>query len=469
MRTQLSTALQLPTDEVGSALLDLNENQWFDRKSVLVSPPDLAKAQVAMANAEGGAVVIGLRDQQIEGIASYPEKVNALRQVAMDFTRPLVRIHAVEFPCINSRGEPDHVLIIEVEPSEVVHATARDEVYLRVGDETRRLTFAQRQELVYDKGQSVFDGTLVAGVDLDDLDWETIYTYAQAAGSADPERLLQHRGLLRNEEVTAAALLLFGKNPQLEFPNAYVRVLRHAGTIRETGSRQKLTADTSFDGVIDSVLQRASQRIRETQPTARQLQQSGRFGDVPLVPEGAWIEALVNAVIHRSYSIGGDHIRVEIFDDRIEVTNPGRFPGLAESTDPREAMRFARNPRVARVCTELGWAQELGEGIRRMFDEMHRAGLPSPAYHQSSGGVRVTLTTAAVDPEVATQLSPGWQDILAALGQAGRLRTGDVEELLGIARPTAIRRLRQLESFGLIRWVGASHTDPTAHWIQTDD
>ncbi len=77
------------------------------------------------------------------------------------------------------------------------------------------------------------------------------------------------------------------------------------------------------------------------------------------------MEGLVNAAIHRSYNIGGDHIPVDIFDDRIKVESPGPFPDLVDPRAPRDVTRFARNPRTARVCADLRFGQELGEGIRR--------------------------------------------------------------------------------------------------------
>jgi ATP-dependent DNA helicase RecG len=57
--------------------------------------------------------------------------------------------------------------------------------------------------------------------------------------------------------------------------------------------------------------------VTELQPARRALAPSGRFEDIPLVPEDAWLEGIVNAVVHRSYSLAGDHIRIEIFDDRM--------------------------------------------------------------------------------------------------------------------------------------------------------
>jgi len=466
MRTEAAQALSKRPADVGRALLAVPESQWFDRKSARTAPRDLANAEIAFANAEGGTIVVGLSRQGVEGVDTA--KANDLRQAAMDFAAPPVRAHASEIECVNENGAAARLLVIEVEPSDAVHSNPRDEVYLRVGDETRRLSFAQRQELVYDKGQSVFDGSPAPDASEDDLKWESIRGWAESLGAADPKRLLRRRGLLRREGLTAASVLLFGVNPQIAFPNAYVRVLRHRGAERQTGERQQLGEDQSFDGAIDEILSRSAEAVRTLQPTVRRLSAYGRFADVPLIPERAWVEAIVNAVIHRSYSLGGDHIRVEIFDNRIEVSNPGRFPGLFEERDPREVMRFARNPRIARVCAELGWAQELGEGIRRMFDEMAAAGLPAPSYRQTAGAVQVVLMAVPVDEETAEALPAGWQDVVAALHQAGGLKTGEVEELLGVSRPTAIKRLRLMQELGVIRRHGQSDTDPVAFWALAD-
>jgi ATP-dependent DNA helicase RecG len=78
------------------------------------------------------------------------------------------------------------------------------------------------------------------------------------------------------------------------------------------------------EGPIPHQILGARDAIRDMQPKRPALQSSGRFEPVGLVAEDVWLEGVVNAVIHRSYSIAGDHTRVEIFDDRIEITSPGR-------------------------------------------------------------------------------------------------------------------------------------------------
>jgi ATP-dependent DNA helicase RecG len=212
------------------------------------------------------------------------------------------------------------------------------------------------------------------------------------------------------------------------------------------------------------LLLEARKAVAEVQPVRRALQGTGRFGDVPLVPADAWLEGLVNAVVHRSYSVGGDHIRIDVFDDRIEISSPGRFPGLVDLSEPLRTVRFARNPRIARVCADLQFGQELGEGIRRMFDEMRQAGLTDPIYHQTAGSVQLTLSAEPVDRELEARLPAHARAITAALRRAGHLSTGDVVDVLGLSRPTVQRELAALRDAGVIEWVGKSVRDPRAYW-----
>jgi len=146
------------------------------------------------------------------------------------------------------------------------------------------------------------------------------------------------------------------------------------------------------------------------------------------------------------------------------MDSPGRFPGVVRITDPRKIVRFARNPRVARVCADLGFGQELGEGIRRMFEEMRLNGLSEPLYTQTSATVRLTLSAVLVDPELAARLPAQYPRILEQLRSDAPVSTGDVAETLGVAQPTAIRYLKAMEAAGLIDWVGKSARDPRAYW-----
>jgi ATP-dependent DNA helicase RecG len=461
---QAEKALNAPPDEVGQELLGLDEDQWFERKSGRIDPVDLAKALIGLANADGGLIVVGLHDGVVEGVDARPKSLNPLTQAGIDFCSPPVRARSRLIEGRDAAGRKRQILAIEVESSEVVHANQRDEVFLRIGDENRRLTFSQRQELLYDKGQASYETRPMEGADFQGLDDELLEHYRSAIEAPDGLRLLRARGLATEKELTVAGGLLFAEVPQAHLPEAFVRVLRYRGKERGTGSRQQLMEDIRIEGPLPRQLLAAQEAVDRLQPKRRALGSSGRFEDVALVPQDAWLEGIVNAVVHRSYSVMGDHIRVEIFDDRIEVSSPGRFPGLVDLSDPLETVRFARNPRIARVCADLNFGQELGEGIRRIFEEMQHAGLTEPVYRQTSGSVELKLLAEPVDRRLEAGLPGGARLIAAALRTAGHLSTGEVRDLLGVSRPIAQRELNALKDAGIVEWIGKSRKDPRAYW-----
>lgn len=457
-------ALNGPRERVGSGLLALRESQWLERKSNRIAPRDLANVLIGFANADGGLVVVGLHDGEIEGTSVTPGRLDAQMQANIDFCHPPVPARHRSVECIDSRGELNDLLVFEIESSDVVHANQKDEVFLRVGDENRRLGFTQRQELLYDKGQASYEARPVDGASLDLLDEALLAEYVSAVKAPDARRLLRARGLATESQLTIAGCLLFSEAPQAFFPEAFVRVLRYRGQERGSGARQQLLEDIRIEGPIPRQLLEAKEQVERLQPIRRALRSTGRFGDVPLVPEDAWLEGIVNAVVHRSYSTVGDHIRVEIFDDRIEVASPGRFPGLVDLGDPLKTTRFARNPRIARVCADLNFGQELGEGIRRIFEEMRHAGLTDPVYRQTSGSVELTLLAEPVDRRLDAGLPESARAITAALRSAGRLSTGEVKDILGVSRPVVQRELAALREAGIIEWIGNSPNDPRAYW-----
>ncbi|KFU75297.1 ATP-dependent DNA helicase RecG [Amycolatopsis lurida] len=470
---EVDQALVAGPEQVGPRLIAAAEDQWFDRKSSRMAAKDLAPALVAFANADGGTVVVGLHSGKVQGFAANRAKLNDFRQAPFDFTAPPVRATFEEVACVNEAGDPDVLLVIRIDPSERVHETQAGDCYLRIGDESRKLTFGQRQELQYEKGQSHYDGEVAEGVDLTHVDGNLLNFYRRATGASTVTKILQARSLLtRDGKLTNGGYLLFGRAPGDLFPQAYVRILRFLDIERGTGARLNIEEgmDLRIEGPIPTVVQRASDEIERLVPKKRALLPDGKFGPTPIVPRDAWLEGLVNAVIHRSYSLAGDHIRVEIYPNRIEIESPGRFPGLASPNNPLEISRFARNPRIARVCADLRIGQELGEGIRRIFAEMRRVGLTDPIYRQTAGTVRLILVNLpSIDPRIAAQLPPDSQRVLEILRSAGgSLGTGDIVDELGMSRPATMTRLKALRKFGLVRRVGRSPQDPRAVWELLD-
>lgn len=441
-----------------------DESQWFERKGGRLSARDLGDALVGFANAEGGLIALGVADDgRIEGAST--DRINEWRQAAQRFTDPPVRHAFRALSCTNEAGEAVGIAVVEIEPAERPHTNAKGETFLRIGDATHRLGPAEAQELRYDKGDAAFDGRMSEAGD-DALDDALTERYLAATGASSRAGALTARGLAIERDgalrATNAGLLLLGAQPQLQYPEACVRVLLHEGLGRETGARANVVEDRRFEGPIVRQIDEANAIIGEWLPRAIRLGEGGRFQPQTIIPRDAWMEALVNAVTHRSYSLGGDHVRVSLFRDCVEVESPGRLPGLVRIENIRRT-RFARNPRIARALGDLGYGRELGEGVNRMFEEMQRAGLPAPFYEQGPASVRLTLRADPLSARILDHLPPDSGRFAEHLAQRKRVTTTEAVDLFGRSRPTALRYLRKLEHAGFIERVGSTH-DPTAYW-----
>lgn len=469
MRVDLPVLMGLSAEDRGRLLTEAAEDQWYERKSLRLAPEVLARSIVGFANAEGGLVVVGLSSGSLEDATTQTRHLNSLRRVPHTHCAPppRVRFHELDVSIGERQG---NVLVASIEPGQTLHETTAGECFLRVGDSTMKLNSAQREELAYDRRASQFEARPIAGVAVSDLDPGHLDALRDALGTTNPDdKLLSARSLLgMRGEVTVAAYLLLAPHPQEQMPHAYVRVLRYLDTAPRTGSRQTLDADgeRAIEGPIPQVLTASIEQLHAWVPQRRALRPDGRFAPVPVVPRDAWLEGLVNAVVHRSYSMAGDHIRISIFPDRVEIESPGRFPGLVDPDHPLEINRFARNPRIARVCNDLGFTQEKGEGIRRIFDEMRGSGLVDPVYRQTSGSVRLTLPGAPrISPDVEAHLPTGAAKVLEVLRRAAEpLGTGEISQLIELQRPATLRALRALRDLGEVEWSGKSPKDPRATW-----
>ena len=374
------------------------EKQIMDRKSARIRPVDLAIPIVAMANADGGWLAIGIEDDgTITGIDAHEKQINELVRVPFDFCIPSVKIDLTTMDVTDQDGKPNHILRMYVYPSEQVIANQADEVYLRVGDKSKKLNFEQRLQLVYAKGVKRFEDQLVAGATMDDLDLEFVSEYCRKIGytRGNAAYYLRHNkgfvtGTGDEEKVNAAAILLFGKDPQRFFPRARIRFVRFEGTTAEVGDRMNVIKDISFKGRLLDQVRQATDFVRTQIREYTKLGECAIFRTIPEYPEFCWTELIVNAVAHRDYSIMGTDIQIRMFDDHFVVESPGILPGLVRISNIRE-FHFSRNPKIVELLTEYEFVKELGEGVDRIYREMAEAGLPEPEYHQTEFMLVATL------------------------------------------------------------------------------
>ena len=394
-------------------LINRKEDQTFDRKSARKDPKGLSNHFSAFANADGGTLVIGIEDNgAITGIDDYPENINEILRVPFDFCRPSVRVETEVVECMDQNGRPNHLLIITIPQSTELHANQQDDVYYRMGDKSQKLSFDDRLRLMYSKGTRYYEDEPVADSSIDDIDMDAVAAYCQKIGytKSAQEYITQNKSFIvtkgGHSEMSGAAILLFGKDPQRFFQRARIRFIRYEGTEAKVGAQMNVIKDKVFTGRILDMLEDTLSFVQSQIKEYTHLDHDGKFVTIPEYPEFVWKELIVNAVAHRDYSIKGTDIQIKMFDDRIAVESPGNLPGIVRLNNMRQ-VHFSRNPKIAAYLHEYDYVQEFGEGVDRIYRELEAVGLPAPEYHDVAFMLHATVRNGAEADDGANDVANG--------------------------------------------------------------
>ena len=304
--------------------------------------------------------------------------------------------------CFNYEGKPDHVLLMHIEASPLLHVNQADEAFLRVGDKSKRLSFQDRLTLMYSKGLRYYEDEPVYDATIDDLDLDFAGNYIKLIGygKTAEEYLRENKNFVTvkdgKEQVSAAAVLLFGKNPQKFFPRATIRFIRYDGTEAKVGRKMNVVKDKVFEGRILEQIEKTVEYIKIQMKEKTYLGQNGIFVTEEEYSEFVRTEIVVNAATHRDYGIKGTDIQIKMFDDRLEVDSPGTFAGMVKKDNIRYT-HFSRNPKIAAFLKDYGYVKEYGEGVDRMCKELEAAGLPDPVFDNNTFILKTTVMSSAFE------------------------------------------------------------------------
>ena len=375
------------------------EDQTFDCKSIQIDPKALAITIVAFANADGGDIAIGVSDKtrKIEGVDQHTEKLNELLRVPLDFCNPSVSITSDLLPCTDKDGNENHILLMHIPASSELHTNQADEAFMRVGDKSRRLSFEERIQLMYDKGERYYEDTAVYGATVDDIDMAAVERYTELIGytKSANQYLHENNGFITTnvkgeEQVSVACILLFGKYPQKFFPRGRTRFIRYKGTEERVGAEMNVIKDVTFEGTILDLV-KAMIAYLETQVEEHTfLGQHGQFVTHRDYPKFVIQEMVVNACCHRAYNIKGTEIQIKMFDNRLVFESPGRLPGTVKPSNIRHT-HFSRNPKIAQFLKAYNFVKEFGEGVDRVCRELEANGTPHLSFHLDDFILKITV------------------------------------------------------------------------------
>ena len=390
------------------------EDQTFDCKSIQIDPKALAIPIVAFANADGGMIAIGVSDKsrKIEGINQHIDKLNELLRVPFDFCNPSISVTYTYVPCTDKDGNENRILLMHIPASSSLHTNQADEAFMRVGDKSRKLTFDERLQLMYDKGERSFEDTAVYGATIEDIDMDAVAKYVSLLGySKSPLTYLRENNHFvttnksGEEVVSAACMLLFGKNPQLFFPRARTRFIRYNGVDEKVGTEMNVIKDVTFEGTILHQIEKTVEYLETQVAEHTFLGQAGKFITRRDYPKFVIQEMVVNACCHRAYNIRGTEIQIKMFDNRIVFESPGKLPGMVRPSNIRHT-HFSRNPKIAAFLKTYHYVKEYGEGVDRMCRELEVNGTIAPVFHADDFILKVTVTKVTENTDRVTEKLP---------------------------------------------------------------
>jgi ATP-dependent DNA helicase RecG len=374
-------------------LLNAHEGPRLDFKRDLSSLAKVVRTLAAMGNTAGGHVVIGVDDDKtVPGLPDPLKDEEALSRAIADSVEPLL---PVEISVQHVGGV--NVLIAEVlrwKGPFGIKSESEKGFYKRVGSTNQRLGLTEIDELRREIAGNSFDATPRPGTSRSDLDPARLRSYLRDRGIKTDSSRLRSLELLADyagESVVAsnAGLILFGRDASRArfVPDARVRCARFRGA-----TKAEILDQLDIDGtILDAITEVEAFVVRNTRIGGR-FSGKMRREDVPEYAPITVRELLINAIAHTDYALSGSQILVAIFDDRLEIQNPGSFVYGSTIETIRQGISRVRNRAIVRILRELHLMEILGSGYERISTTFD-AGYLEPDWHELGVVVRVTVPT----------------------------------------------------------------------------
>lgn len=331
----------------------------------------------AFANASGGVVLIGVDDKNtIKGVTIDNAKRSAIQNAIGEISPPL----QCEFYIVEVEGK--NVAVIEVSSGQNKPYVLSGAIYMRQGPNSQKLTTAEEMRNFFQQAEKIyFDEASCKEIDIKkDIPKVNIDTFRFEAGlvnnTSDEQvfsnlKLISSDGYLKN-----GAVLFFAKEPELFFEKAVIRCVAFDGLDKRYIIDDKIMTGTLFQQYIQSMVW-----LKSKLNVRYDIEGEGGKARKELweIPEIVFKEAIINTLAHRDYYDKGGRITIELFNDRVEVTNPG---GLVNSIAKNEFGKksSSRNPLIFGLFERMRLVEQIGSGISRMRDLMKEEGLTPPEF-----------------------------------------------------------------------------------------
>lgn len=381
------------TDEKLLQLFRIEEDHFNDFKAKDITGKKFSKIISAFANASGGDIYIGIREENETKIKHWEgfdniEAANSFIQV-IESLPTIESYYNLEFLCHPTLMT--YVLKVTVFKTQSIVRTTDDKVFVRKGAQSLPADTPEKlRRLELDKGITSYENEPVGDSNIADASESEVFGRFSKAiiPEVEPDRWLRKQRLIHGEKLTVAGELLFSDEPQICLPKrSSIKIFRYrtsGNADRDMLAGQPITIEgCAYDEIYSAVA--------TTKEIIESMKKLGTGFETIEYPEETLHEIITNAVLHRDYSIPTD-IQIRIFDNRVEVESPGKLPGHVTVDNILNA-QAARNPKIVRLINKFPDApnKDVGEGLNTAFEAMNKLRLRYPEIVELENSVLVYI------------------------------------------------------------------------------
>lgn len=371
---------------------------------------DLSETCVCFANAQGGEIIIGIEDKESDPPASQKikqEDINALLKSLRSLTDGVGIVHN---EIITHKNGGEYFVLKILPSSRVIATTSSGKVFIRISDNCYPVSSDELTNLASEKNA---------------FQWEIISTQKNSLANADTNKVKSLLSDLRASDKVSD----FIKGKLNEEILSFYQLVNPEGFLTNLGilwlGKPAQIARVSYPVTVQYIVyNNLEEKIRKKEwhfhlhnPKELLLEIEGEAVELTYsteLPDGLFRknirqyakevvrELLVNAIAHKKYTISGD-IFIEVYPDRLKITNPGSLPlGVNSKNILHERQR--RNPHLIQLMSDLRLMEGEGSGYDLVYEKLARDAKPMPEIDSDFSKVSVTVYSKTVNPEVVSIL-----------------------------------------------------------------
>lgn len=354
-------------------LIGKGETSTVQFKGNVNNEHSIAQEMVAFTNSKGGLILIGVDDKTWEITGLTNDDLRRLANLLVNAANEHVKSPIfIETEAIETEGKK--VLLVKV--PEGIDKPYKDKdgvIFLKNGANKRKVTSNEEiTRLLQSRGNILADEMEIYGTSKEDIDEMKFSQYFKkefdktfSERGLTYEEALKAKRVLRNNRVTLAGLLFFGKDPQSIKPAFTIKPVSYFGN--DISGNQYRSKPGDIQGTIPELFDKAMNFLLSNLHHVQKKQSFNSLG-VLEVSKIALVELLQNALVHRDY-FKNSPIRLLIFDNRIEIISPGKLPNSLTVEDIKYGNPVIRNNQLVAFSTHTLPFSGLGSGVKRALEE----------------------------------------------------------------------------------------------------